>query len=151
MPPNKLLATLSLAVCLSAMLLVGSGCERQPTARQDVGPKATNANQQDLTVSLQIDFMGRGENLEIELEVPTESTVFDLLDAARAGGKLDFESSGEGELAFVHSIGGVKNELGDGSNWVFYVNGELAKRGSGSQQLDNSDKVQWKFKPDGLK
>ena len=106
---------------------------------------------ESVQVSLKLDFQGQGENLELEMQVPGAATVFELLLLAKSQGELSFESTGSGELAFVTSINGIENEKAGGSNWVFYVNDELASAGSGDYKLSESDKVLWKFKPNGLK
>jgi hypothetical protein len=39
----------------------------------------------------------------------------------------------------------LKNE-GDGKNWLYSVNGKMARVGAGAYQLESGDVVLWEFK-----
>ena len=57
------------------------------------------------------------------------------------------EWRGEGEMAFLESLGGVPNGGADGLNWQFEVNGEYAERGAGATTLAPGDRGLWKLAP----
>lgn len=134
----------------AGLILLFSACDRSPnpTATPELD---TAANSQKITVALEVDFQGRAENVSLDLQAPPATTVFELLELAKSQNKLEFESSGSGEFAFINSINGIQNERSDGSNWVFFVNDTMSKQGSGVFAVQESDKVLWKFKADGLK
>lgn len=44
---------------------------------------------------------------------------------------------------FVDEINGVKN--GDGSFWIYYVNGEMGQVGAEEYQCQAGDKIEWRF------
>jgi len=133
-------------VCMVALLLIAA-CDRP---NSDLPPTAASVSE-TFEISMQLDFQGQGENLNLEIEAPKTASVFELLQIARSQGELEFESIGSGKLAFVTSINGIENEKAGGSNWVFFVNDQLGNTGSGDYKLNESDKVLWKFKPNGLK
>ena len=130
-------------------LMLTVACDRQGRNAPALDASASGTIQ----VSLELDFQGEGdgEGLELEMKVPDASTAFELLQLAKAQGDMEFEATGSGELAFVTSINGIQNQGAGGRNWVFYVNDELANAGSGDYKLNESDKVLWKFKDNGLK
>lgn len=44
---------------------------------------------------------------------------------------------------YVDEINGTKN--GDGSFWIYYVNGEMGQVGAEQYQCTNNDKIEWRF------
>ena len=102
-------------------------------------------------MQLTVDFSDRSGDIATELDLPKGSTVLNALETASNRQLLRIQFRGSGETAFVTSIDEIENEGAAGSNWVFYVNDELAKRGAGSFLLSNNDHLLWKFKKDGLK
>ena len=96
-------------------------------------------------IQLEIDFVGRKENLRIDVPCQPPLSVFQVLESAQEQGNLTFESTGRGETAFISAIGGVKNEGAAGDNWVFRVNQQLGDRGSGVFQVNSGDQLLWTF------
>jgi len=80
---------------------------------------------------------------EYELEVvPQKTTVLDLLLEAQAKYGLQFGYHGEGPSAFIESIAGISNSE---RYWLYYVNGEFAQRGAGSQKVKEGDLIEWRY------
>ena len=104
---------------------------------------AANATD-DSHFSLTINF-GDSEKSEIKAEVTSREalTVLDLLVAASQQEDFKITYTGKGETAFVESINGVVGGENGKNWWIYYVNNNLAKRGSGVYQLNPGDSVQW--------
>lgn len=69
----------------------------------------------------------------------TGKTALELLQAT-----AEVEMTGEGEMAFVTSINGVKAE--DGKNfWAFLVDGEMAQVGAGSYATADGETITWEL------
>jgi hypothetical protein len=54
-------------------------------------------------------------------------------------------ASGEGENAFVTTIGGRAADDSKREYWAFYVNSELAQVGAGSYVMKDGDVITWKL------
>ena len=119
----------------AALVLCGCGSDAAPTATK-------------ISVGLAVEFGGESIDLVTSQSIHDNATVVELLAAAVERGSLTFEASGNGETAFVKQINGVENQLGGGSNWVYFVNGEQAAVGAGVKNLADGDKVLWKFTTD---
>ncbi len=131
-------------LCAPFLLLLLVGCHREPIRTAD--------DQAQIDVELQIDFGGKADDLIMKHAVPKNSTVLDLLIDLKSDSKLEFAYRGSGATAFVYSLGDFENANGQGSNWVFFVNEQLADRSCGSYRLTDADKVKWvyasKYPPD---
>ena len=79
--------------------------------------------------------------------VAEKSNLLTIMEAQKAKQKLSFEVKGEGDMTFVESLNGVKNEGpgDDKHNWLFAVNGRLANQGIGQLQISAGDSVAWCF------
>lgn len=55
------------------------------------------------------------------------------------------ETSGEGDMAFVTSVNGVKADSTKNQFWSFNVNGAPASVGAGSYVTKNIDTITWKL------
>lgn len=98
------------------------------------------------TVTLEISFADESQSAkEMEVACSTNSTVFSIMKAAKAEGKLRFEHRqnliGEPESIFIESIEGVEN--GEQKYWTYQVNDELAKQGCGTMLISKDDHVRW--------
>ena len=122
------------------LLAFVGGCEKQPKL----------AATDKIAVELAVDFQGQAENIETRQLVSQGATVFDLLSVCQSNGELQFEHRGSGETAFVTKINDIENQMADGSNWVFFVNGQLADHGVGAVKLNDGDSVLWKFSAEYL-
>lgn len=115
-----------------------TGCQSQ--SRPDVVESRT------IEVTLEIDFQGRAENFTAVHKVPQNVTVFGLLEVAQSASKdFKFDFLGSGETAFILSFNDVANEKGEGSNWIYTVNGKLSNQGCGSTNVNDGDLVVWTF------
>ncbi|MEM7783797.1 MAG: DUF4430 domain-containing protein [Planctomycetota bacterium] len=88
---------------------------------------------------------GQTNPYDISMPLLAESTVFSVMEKARENEKFDFESSGTGELVFIHSIAGIPNSGRDGNNWIYWVNGELGDRSCGVYPIQPGDRIEWRF------
>lgn len=79
--------------------------------------------------------------------VAEKSNLLSIMEAQKIEQKLSFEVKGEGDMTFVESLNGVKNEGpgDDKHNWLFAVNGRLANQGIGQLQISANDSVTWCF------
>ena len=127
---------------LAALLLSIIGCDAQPIE--------SKSESKQISVNLDVDFQGVAENIQLNASLDSDKTVLDLLLYGKSNGKLDFKYRGDGETAFVESINGIENQMGDGSNWVFHVNGEMSQEGAGATKLSDRDSVLWKFSAEYL-
>lgn len=130
-------------VLTCAFLLAAGALLTQPVP----GGPAAAAGDAVRTVRLEIDYGNGVEKHYTALVWRAGMTVLDALRAAaelRPG--LELRSTGSGETAFVTSIDGFENSSGAGGrNWVYTVNGELARQSCGLQRLSAGDVVRWKF------
>lgn len=128
---------------LILFFLTVAGC--QPTA---TAPDDPAAKRQIGTVVLSVDFGGRSDNVNVEIPCSADSTVFDILNRAMLNGDLKINATGSGETAFVHSINGVGEDAEDrsaGNFWVYKINDQIGKTGSGVTEVDPADVVSWRF------
>lgn len=121
-------------ICLLVCL---PGCRNQ---QSNLAPKTST-----IEITMSIEFQGRQDDLEFVLIFESGASVFEVLQKAQENGLLEFKNSGRGETAFVNSINGVDNERAAGSNWLFFVNNELANSGSDVIKLKDGDRVTWRF------
>jgi hypothetical protein len=116
------------------------GCENS-----DRLPNGKSVDSAIHKVALTIDFGGRRRNKELAVEFEAPVTVLTILEIASQSGHLTLEATGRGERAFVTAIDGLKNQPQDDSNWIYFVNNELADRGCGSYLVRPDDAITWKF------
>lgn len=133
-------ASFGFAASVTIFFIALVGCDTSTSvAEPETG--STSAG----TVELEIDFQSDQENISVRIPCSTDSTVWSILDRARNLGDVKFESRGEGETAFVTSIGGVENQAAAGDNWVYRVNGELGDKSCGVFSVKPGDQVLWVF------
>lgn len=96
-------------------------------------------------VSLKIDFGESRETVEFQTDLKEGMTVFDLLKAATDSKKVALDYSGAGETAFVKAIGGIVGGQAGNHWWLYYVNDEMAKIGSGVYELKDNDSITWQM------
>jgi hypothetical protein len=99
-------------------------------------------------VTLTVDFADGTEFVSLQVPCSAKSTVFEILHEAGRSNGFDVQSKGSGQTAFVFAINGVQNENGDGRNWLFRVNNELAHEGSGTYSVKPGDTIEWQFSRD---
>lgn len=129
---SRLLAAVP-AAALAAALLTGCSAEEEPT----VDPAAT--------ASVEAEAADTGDDAAeagpTELSYLGEEgrTALDLLLEADPSATVE----GEGEMAFVTSIGGVA--AGESEFWALYVDGEPAQVGAGSLVTEDGQEITWKL------
>lgn len=82
---------------------------------------------------------------ELAVEPGDAQSLFAFMQSLQDKQKLQFTSSGSGELVFIDSLQGIKNQGADGKNWMYAVDGRLANRGVATMQLTGGQRVQWCF------
>ena len=128
------------------VLLFGS-CSGSPDGeRVDPGAGSREAAEIVGSVIVEVQFQ-RDSVTDLSTTVPcsNQSTVLGVLqEACRRSGR-EVVSRGQGETAFVTSIGGIENQRSAGDNWIFTVNGELADRSCDAFGVVPGDVVVWRF------
>ncbi len=115
------------------------GCKHpQPTAL----PESSSSPAARISTTLIVDFKGRGEIVNLSVDVPADTTVFGVLAKGLAGEVLH---RGDADRLFVMSIRGIANEGASGDNWTYRVNGELGKVSAGVCPVADGDKIEWTF------
>ncbi len=97
------------------------------------------------TVQLIIDYGDGVQKHFTALEWKDGMTVLDALEAAQKHPRgIKFVYRGKGETAFLTQIDELENE-GRGRNWVYRVNGELAKKSFAILTVKAADTILWTF------
>jgi|GEM_PF-3289737 len=121
-----------------------SQTQKSPSAASDsslVAPKEEKESQYPKLAKLRIVIDGVFQEYELEI-IPQKTTVLDLLLQARQKYGLEFSYRGEGPSAFIESIAGISNSE---RYWLYYINGEFAQRGAGSQKVKEGDLIEWRY------
>lgn len=79
------------------------------------------------------------------VDYTADASVLDLLQAVAAENKIQVEHTGQGETAFVTGIDGVVGGQDGRGWWIYRVNGELSKQGSGTRIPNPGDQVVWEI------
>lgn len=87
---------------------------------------------------------------ETELVLREGDTVFDLLSRATRYYRIQMEYQGADETAlgtvYVEGIANLYQfSCGEGSGWIFFVNGERYNAGSSDHVLQDGDSVEWHY------
>lgn len=81
-----------------------------------------------------------------EISVPENSTVYDLMNALKQRGDIDFQGKNSAGLGFfVEEINGVKNSASNNTYWIYYINGKVAEVGISNYILKPNDVINWKY------
>ncbi len=98
------------------------------------------------TVSLAIDF-GNGARRELTLPWTKNMTIGDLMQAARDfRPAVAFTQKGDGKMAFLTSLEGVRNEGAQGRYWLYSVDGQRGEVSFAVQPLQPGAAVLWEFR-----
>jgi hypothetical protein len=142
-----------------ALVLVGmlAGRLMRPPEVREGGPVASPARSpnenwtpsprpQGESISLAIDF-GNGAQKRFEALPWSEAmTVLQALEqAAEFRPGISFAYKDSGEMTFVTAIDGLKNAGAGGGNWVYEINGEMATKSAGVQELSPGDTLLWRY------
>lgn len=116
-------------------------CKKQATQVQDV---ENNKNQ---TVNLMIDY-GSGEIVVFnKIEFAENDSVFEIMKSISSANdfELKYKEYG-GEMGiFIEAIDGRENNFKENTHWQYWINGEYAKIGAGSQKLNGGEVIEWKY------
>lgn len=85
-----------------------------------------------------------------ELEIEEGDTVMETLIAITKKHDVQMEyQGGQGAMAYVKGIGNVYEfDRGQGSGWMFRINGIFPNRGAGVIPLQDGDRVEWLYTTD---
>ncbi|HMP77834.1 MAG TPA: DUF4430 domain-containing protein [Pirellulaceae bacterium] len=114
------------------------GHPRETNREADLIDHTANAGEEDSQ---------KPDDIELELVAFSGETVLDLLVRVMSEGTISFEATGQGETAFVHAIGGVRNRGASGPNWTYRINGELVKKSCGAATVAAEDHIEWVYGP----
>lgn len=82
----------------------------------------------------------------VTVEFSGGETAWDAFLTAAQSAKLQYESDGTGESAYLIGIGNLyTGDAGDDSGWVFEVNGESPDVGCGRYELQDGDAVTFRY------
>ncbi len=82
----------------------------------------------------------------IKVEFSEGETAYDAFTRTARTAKLQFESDGDGENAYLTGIGNLyAGDCGAYSGWFFEVNGELPDVGCGVYELSDGDEVVFRY------
>jgi len=135
---------------LTALLIGFSGgiyYQKNQTAKEPVINNPENKDLERISVNLMLDYGdGRIKTLN-DVKIGPGETVFALTKKISETEKIDFKFKDYGGSmgAFTEAIGGVENDFAKNIFWQYWLNGEYAKVGAGSQFLKAGDAVMWKY------
>lgn len=109
-------------------------------------PKEEEQTPQGIMVDLMLDFGNGQVKTFSQVNLPEDSTVFDLLKKVTTENNLSLESKDYGSMGvFIESIGEAKSDLASDKFWQYWVNNKYSQMGSSSYKLKSGDLVEWKF------
>ena len=131
----------ALLIVLVVAMLIAS-----PFAAESRAQNTTPAGRKDNWVRVIIDFGDGVEKHFVRLPWQEKMTAWDAtLVADQHPRGVDIHHRGKGDTLFVLQIDDVKNEGGDGRNWIFHVNDEVGGRGAAVSSVAAGDTVIWRF------
>ncbi|MDD5145376.1 MAG: DUF4430 domain-containing protein [Candidatus Pacebacteria bacterium] len=81
-----------------------------------------------------------------EISVPEKSTVYELMDLLSAKNEISFAGKNSLGLGFfVEEINGIKNNPGENTYWIYYINDKAAQVGISNYILKPNDAINWKY------
>jgi hypothetical protein len=139
--PVLLVLVLAAIIVSRGWILRETSSTHDPSASQD---DAIRSRGQAVFLAIE---SGDGNSQQIDgLPFREGMTVRDLMVAAQNDNRsLRFTQRGSGATAMLIELGGVANQGGDGRNWMYWVNDELAKVSFDVYKLQPGDRVLWKF------
>jgi hypothetical protein len=109
------------------------------------GPACADDAPAPQTVRLIIDYGDGVQKHFTALEWKDGMTVLDAMEEAQKHPRgMKFVHRGKGETAFLTRIDELENE-GRGRNWMYRVNGELAKKSFAILTVKAADTILWTF------
>ena len=82
-----------------------------------------------------------------DVAIGDDSSVFEILQkiASENNIELNYKDYGGDMGVFIESINGKQNDFDSGYYWQYWVNGQYAKVGASSYELQDGDVVEWKY------
>ena len=146
-------AVIVVIVVVAAILIVprfmgGSATTTAPTEQTQAAQTAGDlANPVQIVLLVDSDEHGDGVLFDDTVYIEEGGTVEDALDAS---GLQISKRSAIGASAYISGINGIMEKEQKGtSGWVYYVNGEKARRSCDQVTLEEGDVVAWYWKLDG--
>jgi hypothetical protein len=87
-------------------------------------------------ITLEIDF---GNETTITFTNLNGTNVLNVTESV-----VDVEKEWYGDLVYVTAIGGVRNDVGKGLFWQYWVNDELAPVAANKYNLEENDLISWR-------
>ncbi len=82
----------------------------------------------------------------ITVEFSEGESAFDAFVTAAQTAKLQYETDGSGESAYLVGIGNLyAGDSGENSGWLFEVNGEMPSVSCGQYELEDGDEVVFRY------
>src|SRR5439155_7825081 len=100
------------------------------------------------TIRLIVDYNDGTQKVFSQLPWSKDMTVEDAIKLAKAAGHgISYVATGTGQTFFLTKIDDLQNEGGGAGkkNWQYWLNGQYAQVGAGSQKLTPDDVVRCKF------
>ena len=134
----------SLYPCLVLAVVCCANVFAQDAQREQQSQQATPR-----TISLTIDYGDGSQKRFPKIDWSSEQrrTVADALEFARQHARgITVTARGKGETRFLEAIDQVTNEGAGGKNWMFSVNGELAKSSFATVVVEPGADILWEFR-----
>lgn len=81
-----------------------------------------------------------------EVEIEAGSTVWDVLNKVARESGIPVSKIGSGKMLYVQGIGGLfEFDCGDGSGWMYNVNGTYPLVSCGAKEIKNGDDINWRY------
>ncbi|MBU3906136.1 DUF4430 domain-containing protein [Patescibacteria group bacterium] len=116
-------------------------------AVQDSQPIVCQQEQEQEYASLIFDFGDEDIKTFSDIAIGDNDSVFEVLQKAVSENniELNYKDYGGDMGVFIESINGKRNDFDSGYYWQYWVNGQYAKVGASSYELQNGDVVEWKY------
>ena len=132
---NWIIAAMIIVAVLGGGYFVSTNLQQ----KDEVTPSTTQQKVQKIKATLVVK-PGDKDSTEQEVEIEKSKTALDLTKKAAA-----VETSGEGEMAFITSIGGRAADASRNEFWELVINDESSQVGAGSYVVKDGDKIEWRI------
>jgi len=147
-PIKESMKLIAKIIIIVAIFFVGFYIGQQQILAPANKPAGVNQQaEQQIQVSLMLDF-GNGEIQTFnDIFLEEETTVFELLKKITSENNLEFRYKDYGgELgALIESINNVANDVKANRFWHYWVNNVYAEVGASNYQLKDGDVIEWKY------
>lgn len=81
-----------------------------------------------------------------EVEIEAGSTVWDVLNKIARESGIPVSKTGSGTMLYVQGIGGLfEFDCGDGSGWMYNVNGSYPMKSCDAKKVADGDDINWRY------